>query len=80
MKALLVNGEFAPEALPGLGASAAYACRYVAESPIARLYTFTVKPEVLRELEQAMDRYLGSVIDRKFKSLEILRMLEGEKR
>lgn len=78
IKALSINGEFAPEALPGLSPSAAYTCSYVTEAPIGRLYTFTVKPEVLRELEQAMDRYLARVIDRKFKSLGILQTLERE--
>ena len=37
-----------------------------------KLYTFTVKPEVLEELEKLMNRHMKKVLDRKIRSLEIL--------
>lgn len=75
MKALMINGEYAP-GIQEMSPSALYTCQYVAEVSMDKLYTFTLKPEVLRELEDMMDRYLPRVIDRKFKSLAILKMFE----
>ena len=75
IKALTVNGEYAPE-VQNMSPSALYTCQYVASAPMDKLFTFTLKPEVLRELERLMDQYLPKVIDRKFKSLSILKMLD----
>lgn len=75
MKALMINGEYAP-GIQEMSPSALYTCQYVAEVSMDKLYTFTLKPEVLRELEDMMERYLPRVIDRKFKSLAILKMFE----
>lgn len=75
IKALTVNGEFAPE-VEAMSPSALYTCQYVVGAPMDKIYTFTLKPEVLTELERMMNRYLGRIIDRKFKSLGILEMLE----
>nr|MBQ8252219.1 DNA repair protein RecO [Lachnospiraceae bacterium] len=74
MKTLTVNGEF-----PGVIAehelmdSTAYAIGYVQNSPIEKLYTFTVSDEVLGELERECDHYRKKYIGHNFKSLEILK-------
>ena len=52
-----------------------YTLQYVIASPIEKLYTFTVSDEVLREFASIMTRYVGMYIDKKFKSLEILKMM-----
>ncbi len=52
-----------------------YTMQYVIASPIGKLYSFTVTDAVLREFEQLMDRYLDVYTDKKFKSLEILKMM-----
>ena len=49
-----------------------YTMQYVLTSPIEKLYTFTVKPEVLQEFSIIMDKEIAMYIDRKMKSLEIL--------
>ena len=52
-----------------------YTMQYVLTSPIEKLYTFNVKPEVLQEFSSLMDREIAVYIDRKMKSLEILQTL-----
>ncbi|MCM1100750.1 MAG: DNA repair protein RecO [Clostridium sp.] len=76
LKAIAVNGEF-----PGVPAdrdlleSTAYALRYIAESPVERLYTFAVTEEVLAQLEQIAADYGRRFLNHDFKSLEILKTL-----
>lgn len=73
MKSMVVNGEF-----PGIPADGkllggtVYAIEYIVNSPIEKLYTFAVKPEVLAELKTISDKYRRQYIDRQFKSLELL--------
>jgi DNA repair protein RecO (recombination protein O) len=57
---------------------ARYVCRYVASAPMDKIYTFTLKPEILKELEHLMDRYLHRAIDKKFKSLPILETVDRQ--
>lgn len=73
MKTLTVNGEFPgiisqKELLP----STAYAIQFVQNTPIEKLYTFTVSPEVLLEISRECQVYRKKYIGHKFKSLEIL--------
>lgn len=76
LKAIAVNGEF-----PGvpqdraLEESTVYAIHYIAGSSIEKLYTFTVTDTVLAELQQIAKEYRKRFMDRKFKSLEILKTL-----
>ena len=52
--------------------STAYALKFIVESPVEKLFTFTVSDSVLRELEQLANFYCGKAFDREFKSLEVL--------
>lgn len=73
MKAMVINGEF-----PGIPTekvwdqSTEYAVSYIVDSSIERLYTFTVTPKVLKQLQEIADDYRGRYLDRTFKSLEIV--------
>lgn len=76
-KAMVVNGEF-----PGMpqdgrlySEAVAYTLEYVTASSIEKLYTFTLKEEVLEEYSVILDGYRKRYIDRHFKSLEVLREL-----
>lgn len=62
-----------------LSEAAVYTCRYIVASPLEKLYAFTVKDEVLAELERLMNLLSARYMDRKMKSLQILEMLAGEK-
>lgn len=75
-KAMVINGEF-----PGipkekeLDESTCYALTYIQNSPIEKLYTFTVKEQVLKELIEISNTYCKKIMDTDFKSLEILKSL-----
>lgn len=75
-RAIVANGEF-----PGVPAdekleeSTVYALRYIAESPIEKLYTFTVTANVLEELKTVASRYMRQFAGHNFKSLEVLQTL-----
>lgn len=75
-KAIAVNGEF-----PGspqdeeLDESTVYALRYIAASPIGKLYTFTVTDAVLEQLKAVSAKYMRTFVGREFKSLEVLKTL-----
>lgn len=76
MKAMVLNGEF-----PGMPENdgrvyedaTRYAVEYITNSSIEKLYTFVVNDNVLTQIAQIMDDYRKRYIDRKFKSLEVLR-------
>lgn len=76
IKSIVVNGEF-----PGVPAdkrlenSTEYAVQFIVESPVEKLFTFTVSDSVLAELGQLAEGYRKKIMDREFKSLEILKTL-----
>lgn len=68
MRAMTVNGEYAPDE-NAISPETLYVCRFVTTSPLQKLFTFAVTPEVLGEMEQIMDRHMKRTLDRKMKSL-----------
>ena len=56
--------------------SALYAMRFIATAPMGKLYTFTVKDEVLLELEHIIHRYTAANTDKRFRSLQILEVMK----
>lgn len=73
MKAMVVNGEF--PGMPSEGTwdgSTAYAVSYIMNSSIEKLYTFTVRENVLEEMRTISGVYRRRYLDRTFKSLEIV--------
>lgn len=77
MKAMVVNGEFPgiPKDRPMLEASK-YAIDFIVITPVEKLYTFAVKPEVLEELQKLSGEYMNKYIDRHFKSLDMIDSLK----
>lgn len=67
--------RLAPD-LQRISPSALYAMQYIIASPIEKLYTFTVTPEILRELSNLIDRCVHSHVEKHFKSLEILSVMK----
>ena len=53
--------------------SVRYTFQYVISSDIAKLYTFVVTPDVMREFSTIMDRHMRQYIDKEFKSLQLLK-------
>ena len=75
LKALQVNGEYPGAPKGEWQESTLYALQFIASSQVEKLYTFTVKEEVLAELQDIADKYRKRFMDRHFKSLEILETL-----
>lgn len=58
-----------------ISGAALYAMRYIVSAPMGKLYTFSVSSQVLAELERIIHTYTEKNTDRKFKSLEILKVM-----
>ena len=74
MKAMVVNGEYPYDVVQdtSLLEATRYALGYVIQSPIQKLYTFTLAPEVFQQFRKVQDHFNRQFIDRDFKSLTIL--------
>ena len=77
MKAMVVNGEYPYDVVQdtSLLEATRYALGYVIQSPIQKLYTFTLAPEVFKQFRKVQDHFNRQFIDRDFKSLTILKQL-----
>lgn len=77
MKAMVLNGEYPYDVVndTSLHESTRYALSYVIQSPLQKLYCFTLTPEVFAQFRQIQDYYNRLHIDRTFKSLAILKTL-----
>ena len=80
IKAMAVNGEFPgiPENTP-VEEATHYAVSFITRSPVEKLYTFTVNEKVLSELSRIAGGARKKIMDRDFKSLEVLDKLCVEK-
>ena len=54
---------------------ALYTMQYILAAPLTKLYSFTVKEEVLQELEGFIHTYTDRNTDRHFKTLDILELM-----
>ena len=73
LKTLVISGDCPVEIEEeGIGESTRYTLKYIAASPVERLYTFTVSGEVLEELGEVLSRYRKHYMEGTYKSLEIL--------
>lgn len=78
MKTMVINGEYpVVESKDGYDEATIYTLSYIVHSPIEKLYTFTVKEYVFREMESIIDGFMNKVIDRPLQSLDFLKMMEG---
>ena len=77
IKAMCINGEFPgiPDEMK-ISDAAAYAINYIVNTPVEKLYTFSVTDSVLAEMAEVSQKALKRVIDRNFKSLEMLDALD----
>lgn len=55
-----------------LSQSAAYTVRFVLSSPLDKLFSFRLSPEVLAEFSDITDQLMKFSVDKKFKSLEFI--------
>lgn len=76
IKSLVHNGVFAIDPLECTNDTVLYALQYVVESPIEKLYSFSLEKEVLRAFVRIADRHMNLCVDRPFKSLDILESID----
>ena len=74
----LVCKDCRGRALDGVRISdgALYAMKYIVCAPMGKLYTFALSDGILREVSHLVRVYTAQNTDRKFKSLQILEMME----
>lgn len=58
-----------------LGPASLYAAGFIVTTPVKKLFSFQLSGDALAELRLVLDRYMQSIIDKKFKSLEMLELL-----
>lgn len=56
--------------------AALYTMQYIISTPVEKIYTFHVSDEVLENIKNILYRYRNMYIDKKFKSLEVLTLME----
>ncbi|MCI9163129.1 MAG: DNA repair protein RecO [Lachnospiraceae bacterium] len=77
LRAMAANGEYTAQPPKAVSDSAAYAWEFIIASPLESLYTFVLKEGVQRELRECVELNKRRFVDREFKSLGILRELQG---
>ena len=76
IKSTVINGEFpGPKDNATYKDATLYAIDHIVQSDTSKLYTFTVKPEILTELEEIAADTCRRTMNYPFKSLEILNTL-----
>lgn len=75
IKLIVTNGEFPGMPEGNFLESTRYAVGFIEQTPTERLYTFTVKDEVLRQLIAIAGKYRKEFLPGRFNSLEILNIL-----
>lgn len=75
IKLIVVNGEFPGMPAGSFADSTRYALEYIVQTPVEKLYTFTVTDAILLELEKIAAKYRKDCLPGRFKSLEILQSL-----
>ena len=78
IRMMTVNGDFSPEE-SAVSGSLLYVLQHIAGAPLPKLFSFELEKDLQRELEQYADHYMARVLDRRMKSLEVLKqMTSGE--
>ena len=74
-KAMVVNGEFPgiPEK-EGLLDTTAYTIRYIMDSPIEKLFTFTLREDVQKQFSEILEDYKKRIWNHEFHSLSFLKI------
>ena len=57
--------------------STVYTMQYIMTVNLAKLYTFSVSDQVLRELQHCLKEYMKYYVNHSFKSLKILEEVEN---
>ncbi len=75
IKLVVLNGEFPGIPEGNFEDSTRFALQFVAQAPVAKLYTFTVNDSVLAEMEKLALQYRKNCLPGRFLTLEVLQSL-----
>lgn len=75
LKLMQLNGEYMESPGGNISDSTRYTWEYVLYTPIEKLYTFTVKDDVLREFGRCVDDNKKRFVEKEFHSLDILALI-----
>ena len=75
IRLIVANGEFPGLPQGNFSETALYAVEFIAGTPVEKLYTFTLKEEVLAELVKIAEKYRRDFLPGEFHTLEILETL-----
>ena len=75
IRLIVANGEFPGLPQGNFSETALYAVEFISGTPVEKLYTFTLKEEVLAELVQIAEKYRRDFLPGEFHTLEILETL-----
>lgn len=76
LRIMRIEGEYTQQPPMEVGDSARYAWEYVLNCPIGKVYSFELGEPALEEFGQAVTRLRLRVMDRSFRSLEILESMK----
>ncbi len=75
IKLVVLNGEFPGLPEGNFEEATRYALQFVAQAPVSKLYTFTVRDSVLSEMEKLALQYRKNCLPGRFLTLEVLQSL-----
>lgn len=76
LRIMVIEGEYTQQPPMEVGESARYAWQYVLTCPIGKVFSFNLGEPAMVEFGQAVTRLRLRVVDRAFKSLEILESMK----
>ncbi len=71
IRLMTINGEYAIDG-QDVSPETRYVIDYIIHAGLTKLYTFTVKPEVQKELDACTEKHMARILDRPLKSRRIL--------
>lgn len=71
-----IGGEYTNTPPVSCGESAVYAWQFTLSTPVKKLFSFLLNEQTMTEFAAGVDALMKKFVDRKFKSLEVLKMLE----
>ena len=78
LRVMKIDGQYdtEPPAAEKVSETTAFTWDFILNTPLEKLFTFTLKEGILKELEECTDRSLKKYVDKKMNSLEILESIE----
>lgn len=77
LRIMVIEGEYTQQPPVEVGDSARYAWQFVLTCPIGKVFSFELTDPALTEFGQAVSRLRQRVVDRPFRSLEILESMKN---